>query len=164
MKIIGLAVIIISALLFGNFKSNKLKRRISILKESEKLISLIDESTLLNQKSLSDIFCGMQTEAIKLKYIDAFRKNIATLNQPQAIEKAIFETDDLLTDDDKIFFSEFYKSLGKNGLKKELEKIRIFSDKLNKRIDDAEKEYAKKGQLYRKLSTLTGLLIAIFLI
>ncbi len=154
----------ISTLLFGNFKSNNLKKRLTVLKESEKLIGFIEEMTLLNQKSLSEIFCNVRTEDYALKYIVLFSKNILSMEQPQAIEKAIFETDDLMSDDDRIFFSEFYKSLGKNDLKKELEKIRIFSDKLNKRIDDAEKEYLKKGMLYRKLSALTGLLVAVFLI
>lgn len=154
----------ISMLLFGNFKSDNLKKRLSALRESEKLICHIEESTGLNQKSLGEIFCNIRDEAYALKYIELFRKNLLVMDQPQAIEKAIFETDDLLSDSDRIFFSEFYKSLGKNDLKKELEKIRIFSNKLAKRIDVAEKEYLKKGMLYRKLSALTGLLAAVFLI
>lgn len=154
----------ISTLLFGNFKSDNLKKRLSVLRESEKLICQIEESTLLNQNSLGEIFCNIKAEDYNLHYIKLFNNNLLVMDQPQAIEKAILETNDLMTNDDRTFFSEFYKSLGKNDLKKELEKIRIFNTKLAKRIDIAEKEYLKKGMLYRKLSALTGLLVAVFLI
>ena len=154
----------ISALLFGNFKSDNLKKRLMALKESDKLMCHIEESTILNQKSLGDIFRNIKSEDYSLKYIGLFNENLLMMNQPQAIEKAIFETDDFLNGNDRSFFCEFYKSLGKNDLEKEIEKIRIFRTKLCKRIDDAEKEYLKKGMLYRKLSALTGLLVAVFLI
>lgn len=164
MKWIGIAIVIMSAALFGGFKSNALKKRVQALKSSYLLLRTVEERTRLEQSSLREILSSLNNENYALGYVDDFCENIAHFPQPQAIEKAIKESDDPITADDRIFLSEFYRSLGKNDLKNELESISAFLRKLDRRIEESKTEYLRKGTLYRKISVLSGLLAAVFLI
>ena len=150
--------------MFGNYKSDKLKKRLRALENTARLISDIEESTRLNRKSLKDILLCSDNSLYQLGYLNDFCLYISDMPQPDAIKKAVLKSDDCLTEEDRAMLCDFYVSLGRNDIKKELEIIHAFAERLDRIIKSAREEYENKGMLYRKISLLIGLLVAVFLI
>lgn len=70
----------------------------------------------------------------------------------------------VLSAQDEKYVGDFFRLLGKSDAASQLSEIKLYKEYFETRLSETEKQYKDKGELYKRLGVLSGLLICILLI
>ena len=162
MKIIGVAILSLSLVLYGLSQYEKRKeRKISI----ELLIDIFSRyfsELRINKKSLSDVIKNYNSES---EYIKECKKLLLnhSLYDSTVVKNSLF-SDLYLDNEDEIIVKSFFEKSGKSSYVNELHLCEKVLSALEIRLDNARDCYKKYGPLSIKLSVICAVGIAVILL
>lgn len=165
MKIIGVAIVSVSVLLFGFTYFLKYKQRPEQLELFLNIISIYNSELKWSQKSLFEILSDFKSD----KYSDYVTEVKTLYSTGHALSEAFIDNNSVfsgfvLNNHDISVLKYFFEECGKNNLLGEISLCEKTIETLSKRKNDALEEYKKLGPLSLKLSFACGIWAAIMFI
>ena len=146
--------------------SKKYSNRLKDLKEMRKAFNFFEEKIKFTYEPIPDVF-----EEISHKVQDnigeIFRNSSKSMENESAgvaWEKAVDESNNNFTKEDKDIIKGLAKMLGKTDIDGQVSEIRLTNKFLEVEIKDAENEKNKNEKLYKTLGATVGLALVIILI
>lgn len=146
--------------------SKKYSNRLKDLKEMRKAFNFFEEKIKFTYEPIPDVF-----EEISHKLQDnigeIFRNSSKSMENESAgvaWEKAVDESNNNFTKEDKDIIKGLAKMLGKTDIDGQVSEIRLTNKFLEVQIKDAENEKNKNEKLYKTLGATVGLALVIILI
>ena len=146
--------------------SKKYSNRLKDLKEMRKAFNFFEEKIKFTYEPIPDVF-----EEISHKVQDnigeIFRNSSKSMENESAgvaWEKAVDESNNNFTKEDKDIIKGLAKMLGKTDIDGQVSEIRLTCKFLDVQIKDAEIEKNKNEKLYKTLGATVGLALVIILI
>ena len=146
--------------------SKKYSNRLRELKEMRKAFNFFEEKIKFTYEPIPDVF-----EEISHKVQDnigeIFRNSSKSMENESAgvaWEKAVDESNNNFTKEDKDIIKGLAKMLGKTDIDGQVSEIRLTNKFLEVQIKDAENEKNKNEKLYKTLGATVGLALVIILI
>ena len=146
--------------------SKKYSNRLKDLKEMRKAFNFFEEKIKFTYEPIPDVF-----EEISHKVQDniggIFRNSSKSMENESAgvaWEKAVDESNNNFTKEDKDIIKGLAKMLGKTDIDGQVSEIRLTNKFLEVQIKDAENEKNKNEKLYKTLGATVGLALVIILI
>ncbi|MBP5430925.1 stage III sporulation protein AB [Ruminococcus sp.] len=163
-RISAVILIILGGAFFGADRSEKLKKRVDLCRDIEKMLYICEYSIKSNDEDVYGI--TKRIEGADLRGL-CFIKNIplsynAGANFRTDWERAVFKSQ--IPDEEKNILIEFGAVLGTSDTERQLRTISAFINEVHALFEQRHSEYMKKGKLYRTLGMLTGIMIGIIII
>lgn len=164
-KIIGSAIVIISAVTLGILKSDEYENRVRYLESMQLCILQLENEMRYVQTPIFDAMKKISANAhitIAKILCEASKQNSSgeTVNKIWAKSVKTFSKE-LFCEDIELFLS-LGECLGNTDLEGQIKSINLFETKLNQVIQKAQKTSDKNKKLYKNLGLYSGILIAVF--
>ena len=165
-KYIMLFLIFISANLIGKIIAKKYTDRLQELEEMKNALNIFKSKIKFTYQPIPEIFEEISNNS-NLNIANIFkssRENMENLSAEEAWIKAIEESKNNLTKEDKNTLKMLSKLLGQTDVNGQISQIEITENFLETQIKQAQEEKQKNEKLYIRLGTTIGLVIVIILI
>ena len=165
-KYIMLFLIFISANLIGKILAKKYTDRLQELEEMKNALNIFKSKIKFTYQPIPEIFEEISNNS-NLNIANIFkssRENMENLSAEEAWIKAIEESKNNLTKEDKNTLKMLSKLLGQTDVNGQISQIEITENFLETQIKQAQEEKQKNEKLYIRLGTTIGLVIVIILI
>lgn len=150
LKIAGIIIVCCSIATLGVFKGDKILERRKIRKELIRMLENIETSILYSGRSIEQILSNFSSEI---------------LSKHSFLGKDYRPDTTVLSDDERKITEEFFSEAGKSySRERELRLCRQYIEKLSQLDKRLSKDEETKANLYKKLSLIGAVLIAIILI
>ena len=165
-KYIMLFLIFISANLIGKKKKKKYTDRLQELEEMKNALNIFKSKIKFTYQPIPEIFEEISNNSNRniSNIFKSSRENMENLSAEEAWIKAIEESKNNLTKEDKNTLKMLSKLLGQTDVNGQISQIEITENFLETQIKQAQEEKQKNEKLYIRLGTTIGLVIVIILI
>ena len=171
LKLIGSAMVLISASILGIAYSREFSKRPQQLRALQGLLQLLENDISFLSSILSDAFERLyrcSSSEVSVFFMDAAKnlRSLSGMNASEAWEISVrnnMSKTSLSREDEQILIS-FGKMLGNSDLEGQLKNIRLAVSQLKLQEQKAEEQKRKNEAMYRSLGFLGGLAIVILLV
>ena len=165
-KYIILFLIFISANLIGKIIAKKYTDRLQELEEMKNALNIFKSKIKFTYQPIPEIFEEISNNSNRniANIFKSSRENMENLSAEEAWIKAIEESKNNLTKEDKNTLKMLSKLLGQTDVNGQISQIEITENFLETQIKQAQEEKQKNEKLYIRLGTTIGLVIVIILI
>ena len=165
-KYIMLFLIFISANLIGKIIAKKYTDRLQELEEMKNALNIFKSKIKFTYQPIPEIFEEISNNSNRniSNIFKSSRENMENLSAEEAWIKAIEESKNNLTKEDKNTLKMLSKLLGQTDVNGQISQIEITENFLETQIKQAQEEKQKNEKLYIRLGTTIGLAIVIILI
>ena len=165
-KYIMLFLIFISANLIGKIIAKKYTDRLQELEEMKNALNIFKSKIKFTYQPIPEIFEEISNNSNRniANIFKSSRENMENLSAEEAWIKAIEESKNNLTKEDKNTLKMLSKLLGQTDVNGQISQIEITENFLETQIKQAQEEKQKNEKLYIRLGTTIGLVIVIILI
>ena len=165
-KYIMLFLIFISANLIGKILAKKYTDRLQELEEMKNALNIFKSKIKFTYQPIPEIFEEISNNSNRniSNIFKSSRENMENLSAEEAWIKAIEESKNNLTKEDKNTLKMLSKLLGQTDVNGQISQIEITENFLETQIKQAQEEKQKNEKLYIRLGTTIGLVIVIILI
>ena len=165
-KYIMLFLIFISANLIGKIIAKKYTDRLQELEEMKNALNIFKSKIKFTYQPIPEIFEEISNNSNRniSNIFKSSRENMENLSAEEAWIKAIEESKNNLTKEDKNTLKMLSKLLGQTDVNGQIIQIEITENFLETQIKQAQEEKQKNEKLYIRLGTTIGLVIVIILI
>lgn len=165
-KYIMLFLIFISANLIGKIIAKKYTDRLQELEEMKNALNIFKSKIKFTYQPIPEIFEEISNNSNRniSNIFKSSRENMENLSAEEAWIKAIEESKNNLTKEDKNTLKMLSKLLGQTDVNGQISQIEITENFLETQIKQAQEEKQKNEKLYIRLGTTIGLVIVIILI
>ena len=146
--------------------SKKYSNRLKDLKEMRKAFNFFEEKIKFTYEPIPDVFDEI-SHKVQDNIGEIFRNSSKSMENESAgvaWEKAVDESNNNFTKEDKDIIKGLAKMLGKTDIDGQVSEIRLTNKFLEVQIKDAENEKNKNEKLYKTLGATVGLALVIILI
>ena len=165
-KYVMLFLIFISANLIGKIIAKKYTDRLQELEEMKNALNIFKSKIKFTYQPIPEIFEEISNNSNRniANIFKSSRENMENLSAEEAWIKAIEESKNNLTKEDKNTLKMLSKLLGQTDVNGQISQIEITENFLETQIKQAQEEKQKNEKLYMRLGTTIGLVIVIILI
>ncbi len=165
-KYVMLFLIFISANLIGKIIAKKYTDRLQELEEMKNALNIFKSKIKFTYQPIPEIFEEISNNSNRniSNIFKSSRENMENLSAEEAWIKAIEESKNNLTKEDKNTLKMLSKLLGQTDVNGQISQIEITENFLETQIKQAQEEKQKNEKLYIRLGTTIGLVIVIILI
>ena len=160
-----LFIILVACSLIGRYLSRKYIIRVNELEEMRNALNMLQSKIKFTYEPIPEIFgeivqatCGSVGQVFRLA-----KEKMTTNTANIAWEKAVEESENNLTKEDKYVLKTLSKLLGQTDVEGQISQIEITQKFLETQLKEAQQQKEKNEKLYSKLGTTIGLAIVIIL-
>lgn len=158
-KYIGILLLSGSISCYGVIISSRIMQAFRLRSEITELLQSIERSIVYGKAPINTVICDFNTPELKKT---EFCKRICDCDNP---EQVIEETLSILSGEDKKILLSFFTCLGKTRSIEDVKKnCRHVTDYFEKTQTESVSSISSKAVLYRKISLISALLVAIIFI
>ncbi len=165
-RVISAVIFVICGLLIGNSKSDKLKRKIILFRETEFLIERVEYQIRYNMATVYEICRYLKNNNFDIlsDFINSlpseFNFGISFYNQWENAINSYSE----ITGTEKEILLEIGSVLGNSDAEGQVQALNRIKNDLKYEYNNAKEEYKNKGRLYRNVGILSGMIAGIIII
>ena len=164
-KYIMLFFILVGCSLLGRYLSKKYVIRVKDLEEIKNALNIFKAKIKFTYEPIPEIFEEI-AQNVNYSVGQVFylaKEKMSTMTANEAWEKAVEETQNCFTKEDKYVLKTLSKLLGQTDVDGQISQIEITEKFLDAQLKEAQREKEKNEKLYSKLGTTIGLVIVIIL-
>ncbi|MBQ2745985.1 MAG: stage III sporulation protein AB [Lachnospiraceae bacterium] len=171
-KIIGIAMLVASAIATGSVMACQVKERVEELLYLKKLMLIFKGELRYKNAMLSEAFMSVAMRA-KAPYDSLFRElSEATEDNHSMTMSKVFEDkvdqvlggNTFLNKEDVTRLKELGDTMGYQDQKMQLANIDLYVDRLSQTVDEEKEKMSETMKMYKTLGVMAGIMIAIVLI
>ena len=164
-KYFMLFIILVACSLIGRYLSRKYIIRVNELEEMRNALNMLQSKIKFTYEPIPEIFGEIAQATCKsVGQVFCLAKEKMVANTANiAWEKAVEESENNLTKEDKYVLKTLSKLLGQTDVEGQISQIEITQKFLETQLKEAQQQKEKNEKLYSKLGTTIGLAIVIIL-